>query len=201
MWVKCECRRCGRTIEFETLHAGSTIPCPHCGKATMVYVPARPNQPGRVEPPSVYGARIGARIEEYLLLLQDQCLVRDPLPAEMLNALEKVEPGRFATFKEFRRFLKQRWPQALVSRSCAARKRQEARMMRQILREGESGPTVPVPDLPARKPGEEDATVRQKQFLRTLGVRDERLLDELGRSQAGFLIDWAVDHRIEQSET
>ncbi len=197
MWVKCDCRKCQRPIEFEALHAGSTIDCPHCGQPTVLIVPPRPNLPPLFQLPSVFGVRMCHQVEEYLLLLQDKCLVRDPLPTELLRDVGQFEQGEWPRLEDFVAYLRKHWPQALRSKSYAAKKRAEARMLREILREGEPVPALPVPDLPPRAKAEDDASVRQKQFLRSLGVKDDALLDSLGRNQAHFLIDWAVDYRLE----
>ena len=39
-FFKCSCRNCGRHIEFPSNGAGMTVPCPHCGKETMLGVSA-----------------------------------------------------------------------------------------------------------------------------------------------------------------
>lgn len=36
---KCNCTACSGHIEFEVAHAGQTIPCPHCGIDTLLFVP------------------------------------------------------------------------------------------------------------------------------------------------------------------
>jgi len=35
--AKCPCIYCSQNIEFDSDHAGETIPCPHCGMETTLY--------------------------------------------------------------------------------------------------------------------------------------------------------------------
>jgi DNA-directed RNA polymerase subunit RPC12/RpoP len=43
--AKCKCQHCSQNIEFDSDEAGATIPCPHCGMETMLYVePVPPYQ-------------------------------------------------------------------------------------------------------------------------------------------------------------
>jgi hypothetical protein len=36
--AKCKCELCSGHLEFERLHAGTIVPCPHCGIDTLLYV-------------------------------------------------------------------------------------------------------------------------------------------------------------------
>jgi len=47
--VKSSCRNCNSHLEFEAPRAGETIPCPHCGLETQLYIP------GHAKPPMVQG--------------------------------------------------------------------------------------------------------------------------------------------------
>ena len=38
-YAKCLCRHCNGPIEFETEGAGEDVDCPHCGLATVLFVP------------------------------------------------------------------------------------------------------------------------------------------------------------------
>lgn len=38
-YAKCPCNNCNAKIEFEIAHAGETVPCPHCGMDTVLFVP------------------------------------------------------------------------------------------------------------------------------------------------------------------
>ena len=41
-FAKCICQNCPGHIEFDVLHAGATITCPHCGFDTRLYIPTAP---------------------------------------------------------------------------------------------------------------------------------------------------------------
>lgn len=45
MIAKCGCQRCGQPVEFEAEHAGTTIDCPHCGRHTVLFIPAKAQSP------------------------------------------------------------------------------------------------------------------------------------------------------------
>jgi hypothetical protein len=36
---RCPCRNCDGPLEFETEASGQTVPCPHCGLDTTLYIP------------------------------------------------------------------------------------------------------------------------------------------------------------------
>lgn len=40
-WVSCKCNTCSGQIEFDSslVQSGTTIPCPHCGIDTLLYIP------------------------------------------------------------------------------------------------------------------------------------------------------------------
>jgi predicted RNA-binding Zn-ribbon protein involved in translation (DUF1610 family) len=48
---KCPCRNCQQRIEFPEEVAGSEIPCPHCGKDTLLFIP-RPAAAAPVRTPA-----------------------------------------------------------------------------------------------------------------------------------------------------
>lgn len=35
-YSKCNCAHCGQPIEFQTIHSGNSIQCPHCKNETML---------------------------------------------------------------------------------------------------------------------------------------------------------------------
>ena len=37
IWVTCTCNVCSGKLEFEAVHAGTTIQCPHCGMDTILF--------------------------------------------------------------------------------------------------------------------------------------------------------------------
>jgi len=39
LWVTCNCNVCSGTLEFEAVHAGTTVQCPHCGMETVLFAP------------------------------------------------------------------------------------------------------------------------------------------------------------------
>jgi Zn finger protein HypA/HybF involved in hydrogenase expression len=38
-FIKCHCTVCDGPIEFEADHDDETVPCPHCGSETRLYIP------------------------------------------------------------------------------------------------------------------------------------------------------------------
>jgi DNA-directed RNA polymerase subunit RPC12/RpoP len=42
--IVCTCNQCKQNIEFEAEHAGTTVPCPHCGVDTVLFSPALKDQ-------------------------------------------------------------------------------------------------------------------------------------------------------------
>jgi hypothetical protein len=50
--AKCKCNQCSAYIEFDAGDAGQTVPCPHCGMDTILYIPqlteAKPARPGGI---------------------------------------------------------------------------------------------------------------------------------------------------------
>jgi endonuclease YncB( thermonuclease family) len=67
----------------------------------------------------------------------------------------------------------------------------------ELRREGKYAPTVSPEGVPAREPKEPDATQKQIDFLRRLGVRDESLLRSLGKKQASQAIQSVLQIREE----
>jgi hypothetical protein len=53
MNAKCNCNQCSGHIEFDDTQAGATVPCPHCGMDTRLYIPpiaAPPSVPRQQRP-------------------------------------------------------------------------------------------------------------------------------------------------------
>jgi DNA-directed RNA polymerase subunit RPC12/RpoP len=50
--AKCKCQHCSQNIEFDSDEAGATIPCPHCGMETMLYVEPVPPHPATATKPA-----------------------------------------------------------------------------------------------------------------------------------------------------
>ncbi len=63
--AKCSCSHCDGHLEFDTAHAGARITCPHCGKETVLYVPATavpPPIPAPVPAPATAAAQFAVRV-------------------------------------------------------------------------------------------------------------------------------------------
>ena len=65
----------------------------------------------------------------------------------------------------------------------------------QIKKQGKYAPEVTITDLKSREPNERKATAKQLNFLRSLGVKDEKLLGSLGVRQASDAISATLDAR------
>ncbi len=60
----------------------------------------------------------------------------------------------------------------------------------------EFAPNISPEDFNERRaPGEKDATVKQVDYLRALGIRDDAMLSTLGIREAGKLIQFMLDRR------
>jgi DNA-directed RNA polymerase subunit RPC12/RpoP len=44
MEIKCVCSNCLEHLEFEESAVGATVSCPHCGKATVLFIPYTPTE-------------------------------------------------------------------------------------------------------------------------------------------------------------
>jgi DNA-directed RNA polymerase subunit RPC12/RpoP len=77
----CKCNHCSNEIEFESDRAGETIPCPHCGMDTLLYVPYTPPAP-----PQIQTATLQAPPGETLFFSD---------PAVMVTNTRFVTHGRF----------------------------------------------------------------------------------------------------------
>ncbi len=42
--IKCKCQHCDGNIAFDIENSGQTIPCPHCGMDTVLFIPKRQTQ-------------------------------------------------------------------------------------------------------------------------------------------------------------
>src|SRR4051812_47157781 len=51
--AKCQCTNCHGHLEFDAVHAGETVECPHCGANTGLYLPHVAKVPVRAVPPPV----------------------------------------------------------------------------------------------------------------------------------------------------
>lgn len=60
---------------------------------------------------------------------------------------------------------------------------------------GEFAPTIGVGKLEPLQKNEPKATVKQLEYLRKLGVRDEKVLSHIGKWQASELIERTIDYR------
>ncbi len=50
--AKCNCTVCSGHIEFDPNQAAQTIPCPHCGMDTLLYIPTARRAPLAPAPPT-----------------------------------------------------------------------------------------------------------------------------------------------------
>jgi hypothetical protein len=41
-WVVCACKHCSGRLEFDRSHVGTVVPCPHCGKDTVLAISQTP---------------------------------------------------------------------------------------------------------------------------------------------------------------
>jgi hypothetical protein len=45
VYAKCRCQHCDGLTEFDATGAGQTVPCPHCGLDTILFIPPPPPPP------------------------------------------------------------------------------------------------------------------------------------------------------------
>ena len=74
---------------------------------------------------------------------------------------------------------------------------EQGRENRKLQKIGEFAPTIGVGKLEPLQKNEPKATIKQIEYLRQLGVRDEKALSSLGKWQASDLIDRTVNYRRE----
>src|SRR5258708_36249549 len=54
-WTVCSCSHCYGRLEFDAVHAGTVIQCPHCRKETVLFIPQADSRPAPIvqSPPKI----------------------------------------------------------------------------------------------------------------------------------------------------
>jgi len=96
-----ECRHCGGAIEFPATAAGETVPCPHCGQPTELFLAAPKAGPSPAKRSLIYAAlaalilALGAATMLLLLKRAERLSHRPPASQpEAAHPTRPTQPGR-----------------------------------------------------------------------------------------------------------
>ena len=128
-------------------------------------------------------------------MLQQAGFVRLHIPKQLKVEIYALDSSQFPSLKDFQRYIEINYKAIVLSDQYRRKKSEELREFREWDKKGEYAPPVNVGELEPRNESEPDATPKQKQYLRNLGVKDEEVIAKLGRSQASALIDNVIQQR------
>jgi hypothetical protein len=181
-YLKTTCDNCKQNIEFPDELYDEQITCPTC-QAKIKAIP----DDEKVDP-----EQDREWLECGLLEEQEEGMIvegiSEAIKLEMLKA--QVETGYGVVFD----LVAEKFPD-LLTQNGRHRLQEEKIEYDKSRRMKEFAPLVTIEKLPARLDGERDATEKQINFLRDLGVRDESILASLGIKQASDLIAKILDER------
>lgn len=147
---------------------------------------------GRQAEEMVAAARI---YKELLRSLRESGVLRQRISTPVQECLFNFTLTNRPSETSFLTYIREQFPDLLLSGSYAKAKSRRNQQEREIRQTGEFAPPIYIDRLPPRQSDDPDATPAQKRFLRDLGVRDESMLEGLGKSTATALIEKVLDER------
>lgn len=181
-YLKTTCDNCKQKIEFPDELYDELIICPTC-QAKIKAIP----DDEKIDPEQDREWLEGGLLEEQ----QEEMIaesISEAVKLEMLNA--QVEIGYSTVFD----LVAEKFPN-LLTKNGQHRLQEEKIEYDKSRRMKEFAPPITIKKLPARLEGERDATEKQINFLRDLGVHDESTLASLGIKQASDLIAKILEER------
>lgn len=114
-WKACPCNICSCSLEFDPVHAGETIQCPHCGMETVLFIPKTTLSPpvitpepksAQQQPPQISKTVIattgneisGRTIDQYIGIVRG-VVVRSPdIVQGMFGGLKQIVGGNIESY-------------------------------------------------------------------------------------------------------